>query len=184
MILQALSKHKLLIPLCSSNPTKNDQNTQFKAPITTTPNDHHHNQSPSRYPLSPTNTHTHTWVRVKPVCEAVYTASLCFTVCFTVLTVLNYNNSPYPQYATNPVTMRFPTSPTSSPNTTSPTYIPHINTPTYTPININPTYTHQNTPHEYHTRNTLVFHLHMHLYSTHMCATYTPHPYVGSGKTR
>ena len=123
LVYQALSKHKLLIPLCSSNPTKNDQKRpkttkndqkhQFKAPIATTPNDH---QPQPKAPTLPTvphqHPHTHAWVRVKPVCEAVYTASLCFTACFTVLTVLNYNDSPYPQHVTNPVTMRFPTSPT------------------------------------------------------------------------
>ena len=109
----------------------------------------------------PPTPHTHAWARVKPVCEAVYTASLCFTACFTVLTVLNYNNSPYPQYVTNPVTMRFPTVPTSSPYTASPTYVPHIGTPTYTPTNTDPAYTHQNAPHEYPTRNTLIFHPYM-----------------------
>lgn len=109
LVYQALSKHKLLIPLCSSNPTK----TPIQSPIATTPNDCNHNQSPHTTHCHRPIPHTHAWVRVKPVCEAVYTASLCFTACFTVLTVLNYNDSPYPQYATNPVSMRFPTSPTS-----------------------------------------------------------------------
>ena len=131
----------------------------------------------------PPTPHTHAWVRVKPVCEAVYTASLCFTACFTVLTVLNYNDSPYPQYVTNPVTMRFSVS-----HIITIHHITQMRTlhkhPTYAPTNIDPTYTHQNTPHEYFTRNTLIFHPHMRRYCTHMCTTNTPHPYVGSGETR
>ena len=103
LILQALSKHKLLIPLCSSNPTKTTKTTKtpIQSPIATTPNDCNHNQSPHTTHCPP-HPHTHAWVRVKPVCEAVYTASLCVT------TITHQ----YPQHATNPVTMRFPTSPT------------------------------------------------------------------------
>ena len=133
-------------------PNQNDQKHQFKAPIATTPNDH---QSPTKSlrhnTYVPTNPHTHTWVRVKPVCEAVYTASLCFTVCFTVLTVLNYNNSPIPPTRHKPrkhAVFRVSHIITIHHITQMRTLHKH---PTYAPTNIDPTYTHQNTPHEYTT---------------------------------
>ena len=145
--------------------------TPIQSPIATTPNDCNHNQSPHTTHCHRPIPHTHAWVRVKPVCEAVYTASLCFTACFTVLTVLNYNNSPIPPTRHKPrnhAVFRVSHIITIHHITQMRTLHKH---PTYAPTNIDPTYTHQNTPHEYPTRNTLIFHPHMRRYCTHMCTT-------------
>lgn len=110
----------------------------------------------------PPTPHTHAWARVKPVCEAVYTASLCVTT-ITHHTPTRHKPSNHAVFrVSHIITIHHITQMRT----------PHKH-PTYAPTNIDPTYTNQNTPHEYSTRNTLIFHPHMRQYSTHMCTTNT-----------
>ena len=162
--------------------------TPIQSPITTTPKDRTNNQSPLHYPLFPTN----------PPHPCVGTGKTRVWSCVYGFTVLHCVFYSAPLGITKPhYDVPHDTAIVHKPSNHAVSHVVHIITihhitqmrtlhkhPTYAPTNIDPTYTHQNIPHEYPTRNTLVFHPNMHRYSTHMCATNTPHPYVGSGETR
>lgn len=116
-------------------PNKNDQNTDSK------PHSHHTKCPPTTTKVPYTThchlpiPHTHAWVRVKPVCEAVYTASLCLTTITHHTPTRHKPRNHAVSHVSHAITIHHIThirTPHKHPHVYTHKYRPHVYSPKYT----------------------------------------------------